>query len=756
MPIPRRGNAISRQAALIGKKTSKFSLFSRFSIFIGLMGWYFTVILYVFLFEDREQNLLKHKRKSVTSVHNLIKHPTHVLTKTHEKMDKKHIMAMSTQGMHKQEKRTMKKKYEKVDKKEVAAHKEPEVQTKDKPALKEQPPAPVEPEPAKVEVPAAIEKVAEAKEDQLDEEKAIKEVKVAVEEKRVVEERPADEEKVAVKEKPMEEEKTIKDENAAVEEKPVDEEKVAVTEKPMIQDEKVAVEEKPVDDKKPEAPLVKTNTKKERPAPAIPKTLDEITGWDDSDFSASHSVARGVSGVKDAFSMSGATRGHVECDVNIDSLVYWNKQGPYDEKFESPFSIPKGKPKYITFVPDCGGWNNIRMSMEIIFVIAAVTGRILVLPPKAPLYLLQWGNGLKYRGFGDFFPLDSELFQKHVKTISMKEFIERDVFPIPKVNRSRIEEGADYCEERRKCVEHCCVPINEWLADVGVNPNFSCDNSCLIFDVKVYHGALPSDTTQKFVKEQCGQRQPVYWNKKLNEADLIHFRTDDLNYRLLAHFYNFAFFTNPKTGNHFKRFVRDFLHYRDSITCAAGKVVKAVQHEASLRGFLPDENGAGGYSSLHIRRGDLQFKEVKIPASEWYNNTKELYRENEILYVATDERNKTFFKDLAEHHDLRYLDDYKELAGLGDVDPSHLGMIDTIVASRGRVFVGTWFSTFSGYINRLRGYHGLSMKDSWYSFLPRKNALHEWVTVNQSVYAFEYPDGWVGIDGDEYPKRDIF
>ena len=51
--------------------------------------------------------------------------------------------------------------------------------------------------------------------------------------------------------------------------------------------------------------------------------------------------------------------------------------------------LPQGDTKYISFTPDRGGWNNIRMSMEIIFVIAAASGRTLVLPPEQPLYLLH-------------------------------------------------------------------------------------------------------------------------------------------------------------------------------------------------------------------------------------------------------------------------------------------------------------------------------------------------------------------------------
>lgn len=49
-------------------------------------------------------------------------------------------------------------------------------------------------------------------------------------------------------------------------------------------------------------------------------------------------------------------------------LAYWNEpQGKRDEEFVSPFKVSEspGKTKYLTFEPDGGGWNNIRMSMEV-------------------------------------------------------------------------------------------------------------------------------------------------------------------------------------------------------------------------------------------------------------------------------------------------------------------------------------------------------------------------------------------------------
>lgn len=126
-------------------------------------------------------------------------------------------------------------------------------------------------------------------------------------------------------------------------------------------------------------------------------------------------VARGVAGrsMSETPALEGARRAHIECEVNVDSLAYWNDPtGQKDQNFVSPFEtqvrmiepwlfvcrycasffstvLVKGQEKFLTFSVDRGGWNNVRMSMEIIFVIAAATGRTLVLPPKEPLYRLH-------------------------------------------------------------------------------------------------------------------------------------------------------------------------------------------------------------------------------------------------------------------------------------------------------------------------------------------------------------------------------
>ena len=496
--------------------------------------------------------------------------------------------------------------------------------------------------------------------------------------------------------------------------------------------------------------------------------LHQDTNW------AERPVRRGVAGrpMEQTPAVVGAKRAHVECDVNVDSIAYWNSPtGKFDETFQSPFAYNNAdadgqnqpsneEEKYISFAADRGGWNNVRMSMEIIFVVAAATGRTLVLPPKEPLYLLHADKGSKYRGFADFFPIHTEAFRKRVKVISFEEFLRKEggkgqELAVPEANRSKVEASASHCEHRKKSKSFCGHVI-DYLSGVGYIAPVSAHGSCLVFDADVYNGkAEPTDAAaQNYIESQCGEdRERVYFNQSWQQHKLIHFHASDKAHRLLAHYYGMVHFSDPTVSHYFKRFVRDFLHYHDSIVCAAGKIVKALQVEGKQRGFVADAEGGSGYSALHVRRGDLQYKKVKIPAAEWYENTKELWKPNEILYVATDERNKTFFDDLAKHHTLRFLDDYWDFADLSELDPNYMGMIDTIVASRGRAFAGTWFSTFTGYINRMRGYHGMSMMDSWYSFLPKKEFLHSW-KVGGLAFAYEWPDGWVGIDANEWPSRD--
>jgi hypothetical protein len=418
-------------------------------------------------------------------------------------------------------------------------------------------------------------------------------------------------------------------------------------------------------------------------------------------------LARGVAGLpmSQTPALVGARPGHIECDVDVDDMAYWNDpQGTRDQNFVSPFKthpeskVDLTKKRYLTFEPDPGGWNNIRMSMEIIFVIAATTGRTLVLPPKAPFYLLGMGKE-NARSFGSFYHLAHPAFQKEVEVISMSEFLQREKNGVLQLGNDtakvqQLTPVADLCVYKTDSDVHCDF-IFKHLRSIGYQPQLDAQKFCYIFDRDVFVGGTPSDETKEKVRRFCGEkgqgvgeRKVVYYDKTTHDQQLIHWQAADVDkYRLLNHFYSFLLFTDQAVDNHYKRFVRDFLHYKDVLYCSAGKVVHALNAEGKE------------WSTLHVRRGDLQYKAVKISAEEWYENLKEVWNPGEILYIATDERNKTFFDPIRQYHELRFLDDYWDSASLGDLDPYWLGMVDTIVASHGRTFSGTvspWRMYFGG------------------------------------------------------------
>jgi hypothetical protein len=91
---------------------------------------------------------------------------------------------------------------------------------------------------------------------------------------------------------------------------------------------------------------------------------------------------------------------------------------------------------------------------------------------------------------------------------------------------------------------------------------------------------------------------------------------------------------------------------------------------------LGKETGRSGYSAMHIRRGDFQYKKTKISAEEWLNATIGVLHPGEIVYIATDETDRSFFEPLKEHYNVKFLDQFSQAAGLDDLDPNYAGKLN--------------------------------------------------------------------------------
>jgi len=403
-------------------------------------------------------------------------------------------------------------------------------------------------------------------------------------------------------------------------------------------------------------------------------------------------------------------------DIASQEMVYWSDIPP-DSAYRSPFYDAD---KYITFEPDHGGWNNIRMSMETVLVLAHAMGRTLVLPPEQGVYLLgKKQDGHKHHfTFNDFFHLD-RLSEEHdgLDIITMDEFLKRKGITgqLNHIQTGNVEMPPD--DGRTDWNKRDPSPLWAYLRKVGVTPEGWNPNVCiaaipaspspndeeslsrLMGEILAgKHGPIPDPendidyvgnptptnaSTVERLKEMLANRSKLcIYNKELQAAPLLHFKQDrSEKTRLLTHFYAFVFFQDWRHDLWTKRFVRDHIRYVDEIMCAAARIVHAVRARARKNDSTRN-NTKGEFDTFHVRRGDFQYKSTRIEASELYAKSRDQLVEGSTLYIATDERDKSFFTALKEHYDVTFLDDYMDL--IKDVNPNYYGMLDQLVAYKGR------------------------------------------------------------------------
>jgi len=467
-------------------------------------------------------------------------------------------------------------------------------------------------------------------------------------------------------------------------------------------------------------------------------------------------------------------------------MVYW-KDVPSDARFRSPIGTPDddelAEKKYLTFEPDGGGFNNARMSMETIVVMAHAMGRTLVMPPSQGIYLLRKDRDKQrvHFSFDDFYHMEQIGFEHDgLDIITMEEFLKREAMTgnlknktsghvsFPPGNRTNWD-GMDP------------KPLKEWLREVTLTPLTWKPESCL--------AAFPSDDGPQHFKElddmlaqikkekvpqwqeykdkptgvdagplermreavAGGKRSLCIYDASMQAAPVVHFMCyHKMRVRMLTHFYSFLYFEDWRQDLWSKRFVRDHLRYGDEIQCAAARVMAAVRKRARKHG-----NPDGEYDSFHIRRGDFQYKNTRLEADQIYENSKDEIPANATVFVASDHQGRPFFQPLAKHYNLVFLKDFKE--ELKGVNTNYYGMIDQLVASRGRTFFGCYHSTFSGFIFRVRGYHSQKDKsEGWEAgTIPRsyyytggndKTAYDQYIPVHTPIYSREFPASWRDID----------
>lgn len=276
----------------------------------------------------------------------------------------------------------------------------------------------------------------------------------------------------------------------------------------------------------------------------------------------------------------------------------------------------------------------------------------------------------------------------------------------------------------------------------------------------------------KRMKMFGGDRSPVFYDEKLQNARHIHFPSME-DYRILQHHYAFTFFQDKNMQSFYKRFIRDYMRYKDHIQCAGHTLLAAVRRDA----LIENPSDGGAFYAIHARRGDFQYKEVKLSAADivknlHFPNGTSIIPAGSLVYLSTDDPDGVCLNCYVQRKPctsysppkppgcpedtswnamrgagwkLRFLKDYLKEGLLTELNPNLHGMIESIVCSRAKVFAGTFYSTFTGYIHRLRGYHGLG-EGTYYHTNREVFVLQKPKSVGHGFFR-EWRAGWTDDEG---------
>lgn len=232
-------------------------------------------------------------------------------------------------------------------------------------------------------------------------------------------------------------------------------------------------------------------------------------------------------------------------------LQYWKytKRVPRPVK-EMKWSTSNPHPKgFITFEPDAGGFNNIRMNFETVLAFALILNRTLVIPPTQQMYLLHKPSGL-----GDYFDLADLKAALPAGLLTTEEYL--------KLRNVSIQYGERRYEDLKELLD--------FLRKQGPTPKWNMHSQALAVP-SIKECNLTSDIGRMPYSKEFGRPYPtlqefmayrkdvVEFSSMDLEAEVIHFRTDkhsNEGYRLFGNYHTFLYFSDPEWFRYTAAFIR--------------------------------------------------------------------------------------------------------------------------------------------------------------------------------------------------------
>lgn len=324
--------------------------------------------------------------------------------------------------------------------------------------------------------------------------------------------------------------------------------------------------------------------------------------------------------------------------------------------------------KYLIFSPYKSGLGNVLMSLEIGFALAHAMNRSLILPPTLHLTHISQGNKEQWPSIWQIFdyPVVSSLFD-----IAVTDFI---------------PEFANYTDKLGN--------YQSWFMDAQHH----------IDDVYVFP-ELPAPPNDSVVtSEYCFVNNPNYYDDDFrkfssNRSIIDINRPEKFVYIENTPFQHYWYWVYPGSSqerNIVKRKVNSALRYKKEYY---DKVQEAVLNK------IPK------FNAVHIRRNDffIQFGGALESIDSGQKILEKLLLQFDTslpLFIATDETLREFFDPIRQRYAVFFIEDF--FVPMGNLEQA---ILEQIICSHAKTFLGTWLSTYTKRINVMRGIDGLSAKD---------------------------------------------
>lgn len=345
--------------------------------------------------------------------------------------------------------------------------------------------------------------------------------------------------------------------------------------------------------------------------------------------------------------------------------------------------------KYFSYQPPGGGWNNQRVAFENAVIIALLLQRILIVQPLAPHdeMLKQKARWKRSEGYTIYNLLSAQQLVPISTIIDIKRL--SFVVPVQEITSNH----NDFINEYSETLSWYNVCRNgftqAWIDEVHGQFNNTDKNINQI--EKVFK--LTKAVNVPIYRRGCiakGENHRGVWEflpeLRKREEQMIYFEKGSL-------FVKNLYFTNKMRALRAQQAVIDYIQPAQDVVWHIKNIIHAIGKP---------------FNAIHVRKTNHRAGKY-LPVRYWLSR---LTQANALpysnkLYIATDELNSTWFKPLVmagyRIYFARDFELFREFLKNNPVTGKDIiGFHEQIICSEARIFIPSYYSTFSNIIQRYR------------------------------------------------------